>query len=123
MATCGVAGGEPVTIDGPAEHPARATAATRTWETRIRFMPRVDPRLRPAAWPKVAPQRPALAIRTRSLWGTGDEPRRGCPADTGEATLVVLSFPGRDDVDLWSAGGCGVVSNGVILADGDLPTP
>ena len=47
---------------------------------------------------------------------------RGCPADTGEATLVVLSFPGRDDVDLWSAGGCPVVSNGVILADGTLPS-
>jgi len=43
-----------------------------------------------------------------------------CPADLGRVTLAVFSFPGRDDVDLWSTDGCATVSNGVIFASGQL---
>jgi hypothetical protein len=43
-----------------------------------------------------------------------------CPMDAGRVTLTVFSFPGRDDVDLWSTDGCSSVSNGVISARGQL---
>jgi hypothetical protein len=38
-----------------------------------------------------------------------------CPFEDGSAEIVVLSYPGRPDVDLWQyLGGCGSTSNGFI---------
>ncbi len=47
--------------------------------------------------------------------------RHECGAALGSATILVLSYPDRADVDLWSDdGGCSAVSNGTIAAGGTL---
>ncbi len=61
----------------------------------------------------------ARAIRLSHLNGG----IHGCPADLGGASLVVFSFSGRRDVDLWSSDGCSDLSNGVISAAGRLAAP
>jgi hypothetical protein len=39
-----------------------------------------------------------------------------CPNDVGSAIVVVLSYPGRSDVDLWIAdSGCSSIANGDLL--------
>jgi hypothetical protein len=44
-----------------------------------------------------------------------------CPAADGTAALVAFQYPGRPDVDLWAyLNGCATVSNGYILAAGNL---
>jgi hypothetical protein len=41
-----------------------------------------------------------------------------CGFDDARADLLVLSFPGRADVDLWlNSRGCSVLANGQIRAD------
>lgn len=47
-----------------------------------------------------------------------DGGHHGCPMDDGSAALIVLSFPGRPDTDLWlTTNGCRNVANGHIRAD------
>jgi hypothetical protein len=42
-----------------------------------------------------------------------------CPEDTGAATVLVLSYPAGNDVDVWgNVSGCESVANGHILAFG-----
>ena len=74
-------------------------------------------RLDAAAAGRLADQ--ALALRL----GHTNGGVHGCPADMGRAVLAVFSFPGRDDVDLWSTDGCASVANGVISAPGQLIAP
>jgi hypothetical protein len=52
-----------------------------------------------------------------------DDEVRHCPFDDGKATVIALSYPGRPDVDLWdNTNGCTSVTNGFIVAQGDLST-
>lgn len=42
-----------------------------------------------------------------------------CPMDDGSYAVLVLTYAGRPDVDLWiKLNGCGGVSNGYIRAGG-----
>jgi hypothetical protein len=44
-----------------------------------------------------------------------DDEARSCPMDDGSVTVLVISYPGRADVDLWYARtGCQTLSNGHI---------
>jgi hypothetical protein len=44
-----------------------------------------------------------------------------CPADFGTTTVIVLSYPGRPDIDLWQTdSGCTYLANGHIRASGGL---
>jgi hypothetical protein len=44
--------------------------------------------------------------------------RRNCPGGDARADLLILSFPGRPDVDLWlNPSGCPAIANGHLRAD------
>jgi hypothetical protein len=58
----------------------------------------------------------ASAVTSSSL-GHLDNAMTNCPADFGSVTVLVLSYTGRTDVDLWYARtGCQWLSNGYIEA-------
>ncbi len=74
-------------------------------------------RLLPAASPTAgdAARRITTLARRISLDHFNDEAPWSCPADDGSATVVVLAYRGRADVDLWlPRRGCMTLSNGHI---------
>lgn len=64
----------------------------------------------------------AGALRAVRLSRRSGTTVRSCTPIDGSADVLVLSYPGQPDAPVWvSVGGCGRVSNGVIILDiGDL---
>ncbi len=45
-----------------------------------------------------------------------------CPMDDGRYAVVVFRYPGRPDIDLWTArSGCATTANGHIVVNGGIP--
>jgi hypothetical protein len=59
--------------------------------------------------------RQLAALISRIPLGHLDDEARSCPMDDGSVSVLVISYPGRADVDLWYArAGCQSLSNGHI---------